>query len=239
VHPPPPLQFLVPTHSLSGSVPARTSPQVPSVPLPFFAAVHARQVAEQSVLQHTPSTQLPLRQSLAVAQVVPFWLRHTPAALHAAVPGHSLSGSVSGATCPQLPSWPPPFFAALHAWQVPAQAELQQTPSTQLPLEQFAPTAHAVPLVATHAPALQKASPGHSLSGSTPAMMLVQNPFAEPVLPTLQPWQVPVHAVLQQTPSTQLPLVQVDPTVQVVPSGKMHAPAPLHTAALWHSLSGS
>src|SRR6185437_833463 len=47
-------------HSLSGSVPLLMSPQVPSTPLPFLAAVHAWQVPVQAVLQHTPSTQSPL-----------------------------------------------------------------------------------------------------------------------------------------------------------------------------------
>jgi len=46
-------------------------PQVPSRPLPFFAAVHASQVPPQAVLQQTPSTQLLLAHSLAAVQVVP------------------------------------------------------------------------------------------------------------------------------------------------------------------------
>jgi len=44
---------------------------------------------------------------------------------------HSLSGSVPAATVPQVPSEPPPFLAALHAWHLPVQDVLQHTPSTQ------------------------------------------------------------------------------------------------------------
>jgi len=44
-------------HSLSGSVLVAMFPQVPSEPPPFLAALQARQVPLQAVLQHTPSAQ--------------------------------------------------------------------------------------------------------------------------------------------------------------------------------------
>jgi hypothetical protein len=155
-------------------------------------------------------------------------------------PAHSLSGSVPGATAPQEPFDPPPFFAALHAWHRPEQGRLQQNPSTQLPLEHSAPVAHVVPFTPTQAPALQNRSPGHSLSGSIPVVMGAHVPLATvPVLPVLHPMQLPVHAVLQQTPSTQKPLMQPVVTVHTDPSGAAHPPAPLQTPAPWHSLSGS
>lgn len=43
----------------------------------------------------------------------------------------SLPGSVPAATLPHTPSEPPPFKAALQAWQGPLQAVLQHSPSTQ------------------------------------------------------------------------------------------------------------
>jgi hypothetical protein len=43
-------------HSSSGSSPAAIAPQVPSAPLPFFKAEHARQMPEQELSQQTPST---------------------------------------------------------------------------------------------------------------------------------------------------------------------------------------
>ena len=60
--------------------------------------------------------------------------------------------------------------ARLHAAQVPAHAELQHTPSTQLPLEHSPAREHAVPLPkSAHAPApLQAVAPVHSLAGSLP-----------------------------------------------------------------------
>lgn len=53
-----------------------------------------------------------------------------------------------------MPSVPEPFFAAVHAWQVPLHGALQHTPSTQLPVRHWLPAPHAVPLAffATHAP---------------------------------------------------------------------------------------
>ena len=62
VHAPPPLQVPphapVPVHSASGSVPARMGVHVPAAP----AVAQDWHMPEHAVLQHTPSTQLPLRQ---------------------------------------------------------------------------------------------------------------------------------------------------------------------------------
>ncbi len=58
-------------------------------------------------------------------------LHRSPVAQLPAVVEHSLSGSVSAATLPQVPSAPPPFLAALQAWHLPVHAVLQHTPSTQ------------------------------------------------------------------------------------------------------------
>jgi len=46
-------------HEPSGSVLAATKPHAPSVPEPFFAAVHAAQVPVHALSQHTPSAQKP------------------------------------------------------------------------------------------------------------------------------------------------------------------------------------
>ena len=51
--------------------------------------------------------------------------------------------------------------------------------------------------------------------------------------------QVPVQALLQHVPSTQKPLMQLEPTVHDEPSGAAQAWAPLQTPAPEHSLSGS
>jgi hypothetical protein len=44
----------------------------------------------------------------------------------AALPMHSLSGSVAALMLPQVPFVPCPILAVLQAWQSPAHAELQQ-----------------------------------------------------------------------------------------------------------------
>jgi hypothetical protein len=58
---------------------------------------------------------------------------------------HSLSGSVPRAMGPQTPSAPEPFLAVVQALHRPVQAEPQQTPSTQKPVEQVAAVTHGVP----------------------------------------------------------------------------------------------
>jgi hypothetical protein len=80
--------------------------------------------------QHTPSTQKPEAQALALAQATPFLLLQLPLPSHAC-PSAQLPGtSVPAAAGRQVPSWP----ATAHDWQAPEQdATAQQTPSTQKP----------------------------------------------------------------------------------------------------------
>src|SRR5689334_10246085 len=84
LHAPAPLHAAMPAHSLSGSRPAATRPQVPSAPEPFFTAVHALQSVLQAVLQHTPSAQKPEVHSPFAAHAAPLARSaHAPAPLHA------------------------------------------------------------------------------------------------------------------------------------------------------------
>ena len=157
------------------------------------------------------------------------------------VSAHSLSGSVRTGMAPQVPLVPP-FFAALHAWHWPLQTLLQQKLSTQLVLAHSAPTVQAVPLAngAAHAPpAAQVSAPEHSLSGSVPAVTLPQVPFVPPVFAAEHAWQVPPHAVLQQTPSAQKPDAHSPAAAHAPPSGLAHVLLPLQMSAPAHSLSGS
>src|SRR4029078_12183650 len=57
---------------------------------------------------------------------------------------HSLSGSVPPSTGRQRPS-AAVVFAAVHAMQLPAQADSQQTPATQAPVEHCAELEQAAP----------------------------------------------------------------------------------------------
>jgi hypothetical protein len=79
------------------------------------------------------------------AAVVPL---HTPLLPHELEPWsvHSLCGSRSPTIRPHTPSVPLPFRVFVHAWQVPAHAESQHTPSTQKVLTHCAPLAQALPV---------------------------------------------------------------------------------------------
>jgi hypothetical protein len=160
-----------------------------------------------------PFLQLPLAHSASAPHAWPAALRHAPAPLQIWVPLHAglLSVAFLGTNVhvPMLP-------VTLHARQVPVQALSQQTPSTHTPLAHCALIVHACPFFARHAPA-----PSHTL-------LPVQPPFASvwplgtklhaPSLPErLHAWQVPLHAVLQHTPSTQLPPKHWLPAVHVAP----------------------
>jgi hypothetical protein len=91
---------------------------------------------------------------IAGAHTVPIaYSRHAPLPSHApSVPhdeapwsAHWPSGSVPATTLPHTPSAPAPLAALLHAWQVPPQAVLQQTPLAQKPLAHWSPAVHAAP----------------------------------------------------------------------------------------------
>ena len=154
-------------------------PHVPFEPEPFFAVVHAWQVPAHAVLQHTPSTQLLLVHSPLIEHAVPFEnSAHEVDPLHEAAPAHSLSGSVPTAMLPHVPFAPEPFFAVVHAWQVAVQAVLQHTPSTHWLLVHSPFCPHGVPFAysAHEVAPLHSVGPGHSLSGSSPAMMVAHTP---------------------------------------------------------------
>ena len=125
--------------------------------------------------------------------------RQLPAPLQAPLP------TQPGASC-----WPegvlrhvPTLPATLHDWQTPLQAELQHTPSTQLPVAHWLPCVQATPLPERQLPApLHTPAPMQPGASGWPEGVLTQ----VPTLPaTLHDWQTPLQAVPQQTPSTQLP----------------------------------
>jgi len=144
--------------------------------------------------------QLLLWQSVAAPQGCPFGFRQLPFPSHwfgdAQVP---VSVWPLG-TFEQVPTEPP----TLHAWQVPVHVVLQQTPSTQLPLTQSElPPGQFCPLIFLQAPI-----PSHALLPLQLGLLSVR-PLAMfeqvPSLPAmLHAWHVPVHAEVQQTPSTQV-----------------------------------
>jgi hypothetical protein len=116
---------------MSGSVPAAIPPHTPSKPLPFFAFEQALQVPAHATLQHTPSTQLPLKHCAGAAQPAPSTFSQAPVPSQLRLFAHSVSGSAPAAITPHTPSAPLPFFEFEHALQVPAHAVSQHTPSAQ------------------------------------------------------------------------------------------------------------
>jgi len=168
-------------------------------------------------LQQNPSTQKLLAQFALMTHAVPLALAQAPLLQ---TPGHSLSGSVPLVTLAQVPL-AMPVLAMLQAWHRLAHVVLQQTESTQLPLWHSEPTAHGVPFGATQEPEpLQTAAPGHSASGSVPLATFPQVPSAPlPFLAALHARHVPVHELLQQTPSTQKPLWHNDGDAHADPCG--------------------
>ena len=127
-----PLQLPVPPHSLSGSFPDMIMPHCPLAPPPFFAAEHERHVSVQALPQQKPSAQYPDKHVALVSQATPLKRLHVPAPPHEPL-AHSLSGSLSVAMGPHVPSVPWLFFVAVQASQSPVHAVSQHTPSAQLP----------------------------------------------------------------------------------------------------------
>ena len=121
-----------------------------------------------------------------------------------------------------------PVSAIVHAWQVPLQAVLQQTPSAQSPLAHAPPLVQAVPFESptqvppVHSPLVQSAATSQSFPFAhvLPSMSHSEPPQSTPVsppswMPSAQ-WeatQVPVP--LQTTPP---------PSVHGVPSGASVSP---------------
>jgi hypothetical protein len=137
-------QLLFPVQR-SGSSALVTATQVPPPP------VHAWQLAHDAVPQQWPSTHAPLVHSAAPVHVWPLAFLHAPAASQACIPLQV--SSMADLTALHVPG----AAARLQAWQVPAQAALQQYPSAQNPLVHSAAAPHFWPVafLATHTPAAQ------------------------------------------------------------------------------------
>lgn len=136
------------------------------------------------------------------------------APLHSPVE-HSLSGSVPDAMGPHCPLNPPPRLAIEHARQVSVQGAPQQKPSAQLFDKHCVPIEQVLPLYILQAPAPSQDPPEHSLSGLPYRTMGLHVPSAPcPFFAAVHAIHVPVHALSQQTPSTQNPLAHSAPVEQ-------------------------
>jgi hypothetical protein len=141
---------------------------------------------------------------------------------------HCPAGAINPALMSaQVPSTPP-VFAAVHAWHVPLQAVLQQTPSgEQKPVSQSPSTAHVCPTAASQAPAALHAW----FAGHVPCEPAGSSTH---VAPPAQDWQLPLQLTAQQTASApQKPLAQSAPALagaHVCPSAARHWCAALHAS---------
>jgi hypothetical protein len=107
-------------------------------------------------------------------------------------------------TATQVP--PPP----VQAWQAPQDEAVQHLPSTQLPVAHSPGPLQSVPGRDLQAPVASQVLPPTHLSSSADFT-------GAQVPPPEQVSQTPSQVVLQQTPSTHLPLVQASGAVQAAP----------------------
>jgi hypothetical protein len=143
----PPAQYCGATHgaaALASDAPFGLAAQRPTWP----GRLHARHAPVHATSQHTPSAQKPLPQSAATVQTAPVGflsVAHAPARQYCIGPAHSVAALWS--PCPVGTGEHVPGVAGrLHAWQVPAHALLQHTPSMQNPLLHWVAAVHASPL---------------------------------------------------------------------------------------------
>ena len=171
--------------------------QAPSTLPPVRAAVHDWHPPVQEVLQHTPSTHLPVRHWVLPVQGDPWARRQAPEPLQTLLPTQVGESCWPVGVLTQVPTLP----ETPHDWHDPVQAVLQQTPSTQLPLAHWLPSAQAMPSPSRQLPVpLHTFDPRQLGVSCWKAGVLTQ----EPTLPaTLHDWQTPLQGPLQQTPSTQ------------------------------------
>ena len=164
---------------------------------------------------------------------------------HAYAPQLGSPARPSGAA-PQVPGDP----GTAQLSHAPAQVVLQQYPSTQKPLAQLSEVWQAAPSVArtSHWPLAHQASAAQSRSvaqavgqvGSTPSHSdglhagdpalpvgaVAQVPLAGAPASVEHTWHAPLHAVEQQTPSTQLPLWHWRGSLHAAPTPVAATPAP-------------
>lgn len=126
-------------------------------------------------------------------------------------------GPATGAHVPSRP-------ATSHAWHCAPHVELQQYPSTQLPLLQLAPLVQVWPLLFRHFPRPSHARPAPQV---VPAALLV-NEHAPVLVQPVHVW----HTAGAHEPAQQLPLAPIPPSApHVAPDAHARQLAILHDEA--------
>jgi hypothetical protein len=182
------------------------------------------QLPAQPVLQHTPSTQLPLVHWLPAVHAVPFvsFGTHEPAGQW--LPATQSLSWVHDVGQDVEPHMYAPHEVSVTVRQTPAPSQVRagvnvdtvhDWPTQVVPAGQrrHAPAPSHVP----SSPQLNVVCCGHSLPGSVPAVIGRHRPLAAPVIVPTHAVQPAVHAVSQHTPSTQLPLAHSVPAAHTVP----------------------
>ena len=212
---------VAPEHVPTSSWFAPTNEQTPSA----AGRLHALHVSAQAVLQQRPSTQCPLRQSVSAPQALLSFDLHAPRASHDFAPLQTFAGLVSSieTRTVQVPAVP----IALQVRHAAVHALSQHTPSAQKPLTQSAASAHVCPLSFLQTPLPSHALTPMQVGVSSAALGTFEHLPA--LAATLQALQVSLHAVSQQTPSTQNALKHSAPAAQTCASAFMQSPAPLQT----------
>jgi hypothetical protein len=204
-------------HWSSGSEPAGTDTQEPTVPI----SAHERQVPLQAVAQQTPWAQNPESQSVPCVQAAPIGNRPQLPAVQVAGDTHCASPEQVVRQSPLPPQMNGAHGSDAPATQMPAPSHFddsRRVDPVQLPVAHSVPCAYLwqapAPSQVPSLPQVGAPSSAHSLAGSVPAATGEQ----VPILPaTLQAWQVPLHAVSQQAPSMQWPVAHSPPAVQSAP----------------------
>jgi hypothetical protein len=209
-------QLPVPGHAVRVGVPPVSGWPARGEQVPVRAPpwLHASHWPVHALLQHTVSAQIPLAHEAAPPGLhsCPFFLRHTPVPLQMLLPTQVSSCALT--TVVQVPGMLP-----LHVWQLPQVVDPQHTPSTQWSLAHCAFPEQPWPLMS-----LQTPPPSQMLAPLHVSSVALFTDEQVPGVVPLQVWQLPHAAVLQQTWSTQLPLVQSPPTLHAPPLPLVQTP---------------
>jgi hypothetical protein len=156
-------QVSLPLQVAGSSIPmTATHAPVPVAHVMHVAGLHA-------LMQQTPSSQTPLRQSEGLAHVPPGCALQMPVASQL-LPEVHVSGSGPFVTATHAP------VPATHVMHVPAQAPAQHTPSSQTPPAQSEATLHGAPALALQAPVASHVFMPVHVSGSSLPVTEVQAP---------------------------------------------------------------
>jgi hypothetical protein len=212
-------------------VPAATAEQVPADP----ATLQAAQVPQLADPQQTPSTQLSPWHSLPLVQAWPRRLSPQEPLLQTLPGAQSLSLLQTATQADPLQANGAQLCAPA-AWQRPAPLHVRASVPVVIPVGQVA-AAHWVPAAYSWqaplpsqnpvVPQVAAAWPTHWFAGSVPpAATGVQ----VPALPaSAQDMQLDPHAVAQQTPCAQIPVLHSVPPAQVAPVDFSPHEPPLQT----------